>query len=372
MKYWLACLASIITLNTALSFETKAPYAILMDYETGSILFDKNANEKIAPSSMSKLMTIYIVFEKLKKGDLQLSDKFTVSANAWSKQGSKMFIQVGSQVSVEDLLKGIIIQSGNDACIALAESIAGSEAEFANLMNIKAKELGLTNSNFVNSTGWPDEGHLMSMFDLAILSKRLITDFPDYYHYFAEKEFTYNNIKQQNRNVLLNRNLGVDGLKTGHTETGGYGIAISSQQKNRRMIAVVNGLNSQTERADEVEKLLNYGFINFANLKLYEKNQVVGNVPIWLGNKKEVPVYIRENVWFSVLKHEIDKVKVLIKHDEKVPSPIAIDQKIAELHVIFPNGKIEKFDLLSKEEVKELSWFSRVIHNLKNKLGIND
>ncbi|MBN9543690.1 MAG: D-alanyl-D-alanine carboxypeptidase, partial [Alphaproteobacteria bacterium] len=235
---------SIIFSFNAFALETKAPHAILVDYDTDTVIFEKEADVPTVPSSMSKLMTVYVIFDKLKKGELKLNERFLVSENAWRKQGSKMFLHVGSSVTLEDLIKGIIIQSGNDACITAAEGIAGTEEEFVNILNEKAKELGLTNSHFVNSTGWPDDNHKMSMRDLSILSKHLINDFPEYYSYFAEREFVYNNIKQQNRNLSLNRFNGVDGLKTGHTDAGGYGIAMSAQQKNRRLIVVVNGLSS--------------------------------------------------------------------------------------------------------------------------------
>ncbi|MEK9848811.1 MAG: D-alanyl-D-alanine carboxypeptidase family protein, partial [Rhodospirillaceae bacterium] len=233
------------------TLETKARHALMIDMETNAVILEKAADEPMPPASMSKLMTIYMVFEKLKAGKLNLKDRFIVSEKAWRKGGSKMFVRVNRRVSVKDLLRGIIIQSGNDACIVIAEGLAGSEEAFAEEMNGKAAEIGLKNSQFKNATGWPAEGHYMSARDLATLSSKLIKDFPDYYPMFAEKSFRYSKIKQGNRNPLLYRRGGADGLKTGHTEASGYGLTASAQREGRRLLLVVNGLNSSRERASE-------------------------------------------------------------------------------------------------------------------------
>lgn len=349
------------------AFETTAPKAILLDYNTDTVLFEKDADTATIPSSMSKLMTVYVVFEKIKKGEIKLTDRYVVSENAWKKQGSKMFLHVGSSVTVEELLRGIIIQSGNDACITIAEGIAGTEQEFAHLMNHKAKELGLANSNFVNTTGWPDDGHVMSMRDLAVLSKRLISDFPDFYDYFSEKEFVYNNIKQQNRNMSLYRFNGADGLKTGHTEAGGYGIALSAVQKNRRLIVVVNGLSSMKERADESEKLLSYGFNNFQNVEVVKKDSVIAKIPVWLGDKEEVECYSKQDLYATVPKIDASKIKISVKHSEKIKAPVVIDSHIADMTIDIPGSSSKVFKLYSKSSVERLGFIKRAIFKLKSK-----
>lgn len=350
--------------------ETKAPYAILMDYNTGELLFEKQADQKTTPSSMSKLMTIYVVFEKLKSGELTLDDEFIVSDNAWKKQGSKTFLHANSRVRLEDLIRGAIVHSGNDACITIAENISGTEAAFARLLNMTATRIGLTNSHFVNATGWPDEGHEMSMKDLAILSYRLIKDFPEYYHYFSEKEFKYNNIKQHNRNILLNKNIGVDGLKTGHTEAGGYGLASSAVKNGRRLIVVVNGLTSELERANEVEKILNYGFLNFANINLEETLKTSRSLPVWMGKSDSVELFASDNLEIVVPKKDLDNIKLYIKHAEKIIAPVKEGQKIAELELHIPGKDVRIIDLYAKESVEQLNMFSRFIYKTKNMLKL--
>ena len=245
---------------SAPKFETAAPHAYLMDYTTGTELFEKNSRVPVPPASLSKLMTSYMVFDALRIGILTLDDLLTVSEKAWRMGGSKMFVEVDKQVSVEDLLRGVIVQSGNDACIVLAEAIGGDEATFSDLMNENASELGLLDSVFQNSTGWPHPEHKMSAADIAMITQKIVKDFPDYFPLFAEKEFTYNEIRQANRNPLLYKDIGVDGMKTGHTREAGYGLAATALRNDRRLIAVVTGLESPSQRASEVERLLNFGF----------------------------------------------------------------------------------------------------------------
>ena len=239
-KNFILIIFSIFIFNRALALNTTASQAIIYDYETKTVIFEKNSKELVSPSSMSKIMTIYYLFKKLKDGEIELTDEFKVSKKAWKKGGSKMFVNVGESVKVEDLIRGIIVQSGNDACIVVAEAISGSEELFAEELNLLGQEIGLKNSNFTNSTGWPDPEHLMTVEDLLTLTIRTIEDFPEYYHYYAEKEFTYSNIKQNNRNPLLYSNIVSDGLKTGHTSLGGYGIVVSIKQNNRRIILVLS------------------------------------------------------------------------------------------------------------------------------------
>ena len=253
---------------SALSFETKANYAYLIDYDTRSVLFEKDAFVHMAPSSMSKMMTAYIAFEELKAGHIKFDDIINTSEKAWRMGGTRMFIPLKAQVSFEDLLKGLVIQSGNDAAVAIAENIGGNEEEFADRMNNTAKKLGMNDTHFTNATGWPEDNNYSCAHDLAILAIRTIQDFPEYYHFYAQTEYTFNKIKQGNRNGLLYRNMGADGLKTGHADEAGYGLTASVKKGDRRLIAVVNGLKSNKERTIETESLVNYGLANFTNLNI--------------------------------------------------------------------------------------------------------
>jgi D-alanyl-D-alanine carboxypeptidase (penicillin-binding protein 5/6) len=351
--------------STASAVETKAKHAILIDADTEQVLFEKDASIKMTPSSMSKLMTTYMVFDRLKKGTLSLKDQFRVSEKAWRKQGSKMFVHVDDLVGVEDLLRGVIIVSGNDACITLAEGLMGSEEVFADSMNSKAKEIGLTNSSFKNSTGWPEEGHYMSAKDLSILALRLIKDFPEYYSYFAEKEFIYNKIKQQNRNMLLGKFPGTDGLKTGHTDEAGYGITVSAVQNGRRLILVVNGLNGTVERAREAEYLLQYGFLNFSNMVIAKKGENIAEANVWMGNKKNVPLTANEDIILTASKEEIDKIKVQLSYYDPIPAPIKKGDYIADLNVSLPDGKKKTYKLVAATNIDKSSFINRLLGKLK-------
>lgn len=303
--------------SEAKAIETAAKQALLMDFDTGTILLDKDAHKQMAPASMSKLMTVYMVFERLKDGRLSLEDTFTVSENAWRKGGTKsgsstMFLEPNKKVSIEDLLRGIIVQSGNDACITIAENLAGSEDYFAKDMTIRAKELGLKNSNFVNSTGWPNKTHLMTPYDLVILARHIINDFPEYYSIYSERSFTYNSIKQGNRNPLLYRVKGADGLKTGHTESSGFGLIGSVKRNNRRLIVVVNGLNSDRERAEESAKLIEWGFREFDNYSFFSAGEKVSDAEVWLGKKPTVPMIVKENIKLTLSPRTRKKTKVKV------------------------------------------------------------
>ena len=363
MLYWFI-ISFLLTINSSFAFDTVAPYAYLIDYDTGDVLYEKGADYQQPPSSMSKLMTVYMVFDKLKKKEVEMSSIFHISKNSWEKQGSKMFVKIDSDVSVEDLLKGAIIQSGNDACIALAEGISGHEAEFANAMNKKAKEIGLVNSNFVNSTGWPEDNHLMTMKDITTLSKRLISDFPEYYHYFSQQEFVYNGIKQQNRNMLLYRNIGVDGLKTGHTDAAGYGLAFSAKRGNRRLVGAINGLSNTVARADDAQNLINYGFLNYSNVKLFNKDEVITKIPVWMGADYEVDAVSSNNLWKSLPNASIDNLKLIVEHDSHIIAPIKKGQIIGNLKIKLAEGKEINVDLTASKDIKKVSFFKRIYRNL--------
>jgi D-alanyl-D-alanine carboxypeptidase (penicillin-binding protein 5/6) len=358
-------LAFSITSN-AIAFETEAEFAILIDYDTGKVLFEKNSEIAMAPSSMSKLMTTYMVFDELKKKKLSLDDKFLISEKAWRKQGSKMFVHINDHVRVEDLLLGVIVQSGNDACIALAEGISGTEEAFAASMNKKAKDLGLTNSNFTNSTGWPDANHVMSSKDLAILAKKLLEDFPEYYNYFSLKKFVFNGITQENRNMLLTRNIGVDGLKTGHADDAGYGITASAKKDDRRLILVINGLSGTVARANEAEKLLSYGFLNFENLKIATKGQIIENARVWQGKEKFLPLISDQDIIITLPKDQIDKVKVTIEYDHPIKAPIKKGDQIAEMIIEIPNFEKKTISIKSNKTIDKNSFFKRIFNNLRN------
>jgi serine-type D-Ala-D-Ala carboxypeptidase (penicillin-binding protein 5/6) len=369
MRKLLILICCLFCSFSANAYETKATHAILVDNDTGAVLYEKNPDVLMHPSSMSKLMTVYMVFERLKKGTLKLTDTFTVSENAWRKQGSKMFVHVGDQVSIDDLLKGIIIQSGNDACIVVAEGMAGTEAAFAESLNAKARELGLQHSHFTNATGWPEENHMMTARDLTMLAHHLIKDFPEYYHYFSQMDYVYNGIRQENRNMLLNRNMGVDGLKTGHTEEAGYGITLSGKQKERRLILAINGLSGTKERASESERLLQYGFLNFDNVTIFKKDAVVDEASVWMGKEKAVPLTINEDIIFTVPKNMADKIKATLTYDGPVQAPVKKGATIAELTVTVPGVGDKKFPLIAAKDVEQLSFLGLLLANARYHLG---
>ena len=312
--------------------DTAAKYALIMDFNTGATLLDKDGDVPMPPSSMTKLMTAYIVYGMLRAGRLTLSQELPVSERAWRMQGSKMFVPLGGTVSVEDLIRGMIIQSGNDACIVLAEAIAGSEEAFAELMNQKAKELGLTHSVFRNSTGWPDPAQVMSCRDIAVLSKRLIQDFSEHYRYDREKSFKYNNIDQQNRNPLVQKGL-ADGLKTGHTDAGGYGLVASAERGGRRVIVVVNGLESMRARAEESERLLEWSFREFENVTLFSAADTVENAPVWLGVQPTVPLVGGRDLVMTMPRQWRSKANVQVEYQAPVRAPVGRGDVIGKLIV---------------------------------------
>lgn len=353
-------------LAAAQEFVTAAKQAALLDLQTGSTLFAKAADERMGPSSMSKMMTVYLLLEQIKQGVVSLDQEFTVSEKAWRMGGSKMFVRVNTAVKVEDLLRGIIVQSGNDACVVVAEALDGSEEAFARRMNAKAEELGLSGSHFANSTGWPDEQHYMTAQDLAKLARALIRDFPEYYHYWAEREFTYNDIRQPNRNALLGE-LGIDGLKTGHTEAAGYGITVSGEQDGRRLVAVVNGLTSEKERLEEARRLMTYGFNHFENVEVVKAGQTVGEAQSWLG-EKPVPLVAGESVTLSMPKLNRDKVLVRAVYQEPIPAPVEKGAEVGALEINVPGNEAQRYPLFAGESVAKLGPAERIVPVLKYRL----
>lgn len=353
---------------SAQAIETKAKNLILIDYETGQTLTAKDAQRMIPPASMSKLMTIYMVFEKIKDGSLSLDDTFTVSENAWRKGGaasgsSTMFLSIGEKVRVEDLIKGIIIQSGNDACIVAAENLAGSEEDFAEEMNKKARALGLNNSSFVNATGWPHPDQRMSVEDLAKLARRLISEFPEYYHIFSEKNFTHNNIKQGNRNPLLYSMPYADGLKTGHTEEAGFCLVGSAKKDNRRLISVMSGLKSNKERSEEAEKIMNWGFREFDNYTMLTEGQKIADIPVWFGKDNTVGLVVGEKVRNTLQKSKINKVKMTAIYDKPVQAPIKKGDRLGVIKIEIPGQPQAEIPLLADKDVEKLGFFGKVAEN---------
>ena len=312
--------------------DTGAKWACIQDFETGATLLEKHADEEMPPSSMTKLMTVYIVYDRLKQGRLKLDDELPVTEKAWRTQGSKTFVQIGTSVKVEDLIRGVIVQSGNDAAIVLAEAIGGSEEQFAEQMNAKAKELGLTHSFFKNCTGWPDPEQHMSCRDIATLAARFIQDFPEYYHYDAEKSFRYNGIEQGNRNPMVQKGT-ADGLKTGHTDAGGYGLVASSLRNGRRVILVLNGMTSMHERAEEAERLMDWAFFNFEDVTLFAAGDVVESVPVWLGTTRTVPLVAGRNVVVTMPRNWRQKASVKVSYASPLAAPVAKGDSLGRLTV---------------------------------------
>lgn len=358
----LAALAPIFLqaiMNPVSALETEAKQAILIDYDTGAELFTKNADDLMPPASMTKVMTIYLLFERLKQGRLSLSDELVVSERAWRKGGSKMFVEAGKRIRVEDLIRGIIVQSGNDATIVVAEGLAGSEEAFAREMTAKAREIGMSNSTFRNASGWPDPEHRTTARDLAVLVDATIRNFPDLYHYYAETTFQYSGIKQHNRNPLLGRMAGADGLKTGHTEDAGYGLAASAMRDGRRLVLVVNGLPSEKVRRAESQRLFDWGFREFGNYKLFETGEQISSVGVWLGEKANVPLVAERGATLTIERALRKSLKVMIRHEEPLPAPIAKGDKVGEIEIGIAERQPITVPLLAGESVERLGVSGR-------------
>jgi len=364
---------NFVILNFAsANFDIKAKTAILLDYHSGEILFEKEADIKIFPASMTKIMTSIVAFDLLKNGELSLDDKFIVSENAWrlSQAGySSMFIMVGDEISVENLLKGIIISSGNDACVALAEGIAGTEEEFAFLMTEKARQIGMENTNFSNSSGINSPDNLSTVRDIMIMSRYLIKNYPKFYKYFKETEFTWdrtggNPITQGNRNPLLYKNLNADGIKTGYLSYEKYSLASSINRNGRRLIAVGSGFNSKNARSKESSKLLTYGLTNFDLVNISKAKEPFEKVDVWLGKEDKIDVYTNQDIYKTIKKAKKKLLKISVKYEGPIEAPIKKDEKVAILKVVYDDELVGEYDLLASKEVKKVNFVSRLLKSL--------
>lgn len=344
----------------AAAIETTAKQAIVIDYDTGNVLLEKNADVRIGPASMTKMMTIYLLFERLRDGRLSLEDKLPVSEKAWRKGGSKMYVEVGDHVKVEDLIRGIIVQSGNDASIVVAEALGGTEDAFATEMTEKAVALGMNDTNFRNASGWPDPDHYTTVRDLATLAIATIRDFPNYYHYYSEKEFKYNKIRQGNRNPLLYKDIGADGLKTGHTKESGYGMVASAKRDGRRVVVVAHGMSSMKERSAQTERLMEWAFREWGQYALFEAGETVTSLPVWLGQKDAVPVFIDRDLTVSVPRRSRRDMAVRVVHQKAVPAPVQKGDEIARLVVSAPGMDDISVPLLASAAVPERGFFGRL------------
>ena len=356
-------------LNVKAAFDIDAKTVILQDYLSGDILYEKEPDLSIYPASMTKIMTSIIAFDLLKKGDLSLDEKFLISENAWrlSQSGySSMFIMVNDKVSVENLLRGIIVASGNDACIALAEGIAGSEEEFAVMMTSKAKEIGMENTNFSNSSGINDPDNYSTVKDILIMSNYLIKNYPIFYEMYKEKKFTWDRtggdpITQGNRNPLLYKNLGADGIKTGYLAVEKYSLASSIIRNERRLIAVGSGFKSKNSRSKQSAKLLTYGLTNFDTIQLFKKKENIALIDVWLGKKKQIKSYINIDVYKTIPKARKKYLKAIIKYDGPIEAPINKDDILGKLKIFYKDELIGEHELLALESVKRQNIFSRII-----------
>jgi D-alanyl-D-alanine carboxypeptidase (penicillin-binding protein 5/6) len=338
---------------------------ILMDFNTGRVLVEKNSDKILPPASMTKMMTSYIVSSEIDRGGISPDDLVNISIKAWKKGGSKMFVREGTRVKVKDLLRGVIIQSGNDASIALAEHIAGSEEAFADVMNQQATLLGMTNTTFKNSTGWPEAGHVTTARDLAILSQALIRDFPDHYSLYAEKYFSYNGINQPNRNKLLFTDKTVDGIKTGHTEEAGFGLAASSKKNDMRLISVVMGTRSESSRAAESQKLLSYGFRYYTTHKLYKQGDVVNSARIWKGKTDNVNLVLAKDVYLTVPRGSEDSLKAKVHVDQTIKAPVQQGQELGNVTISLNGTELLNVPVVAETSIAQAGFFSRMIDSLQ-------
>jgi D-alanyl-D-alanine carboxypeptidase (penicillin-binding protein 5/6) len=377
-KYLLASLpfiafSSIVV--AAPSFDTDAPIAYMTDLSSGAVLFEKNADKQIPPASMAKMMTVYVAFDLIKKGKLKLDDKFRVNEATWIKwnnQGSAMFLGVGDQVSISDLLHGIVTLSGNDACVVLAEGIAGTEEAFVELMNKRAKELGMSKSRFGNSNGWPDEGRTMvTARDLANLGSSTVNNFPKLYNtFYGQDEFEWNGIKQSNRNPLMGKVAGSDGLKTGHTEEAGYGFTGSAEQKGRRLVSVLAGLDSYGGRIEESVKFMNWGFNAWEPKKLFDKGTKIQNAEVQLGDSSTVSLVAAKDLFATIPKASDGQISMKVTYNGPIKAPIVKGQPIATLIVTTADAGQQSVSLVAGEDIGEAGFFDRVWAGLKSLLGL--
>tara|TARA_B110000027_G_scaffold109388_1_gene116834 strand:- start:4109 stop:5272 length:1164 start_codon:yes stop_codon:yes gene_type:complete len=375
-KFLIIIISILLTFNSNAAFDIKARSVILQDYLSGEILYEKDPDKSIYPASMTKIMTSIVVFDLIKSGDLKLDDKFTISEKAWRLSrpaNSSMFIMINDEITVENLLKGIIIVSGNDACVAIAEGIAGSEEAFASLMTSKALEIGMANTNFTNASGLNDPNNVSTVRDILIMSNYLIRNYPEYYDYFKELEFTWDRtgsdpITQPNTNALLKKNKFVDGIKTGYLAVEKYSLASSVNRNGRRLIAVGSGFKTKTSRVYESNKLLNYGLSQYATIEIAKQNQIFIDLDVWLGKKKTVGAYINQDIYKTLLKSESlnrkKYLKVTVKYTGPIKAPIKKDDIIGKLKISYKDEYTEEYDLLAFENIKRLNVFSRLIRSI--------
>ena len=344
----------------ASGIDTEAAHAFIIEAETGAVLLDKGADERMPPASMSKMMTAYLVFDMLKKGRAKLDDELPVSENAWRTGGSKMFVPLGEHVKISDLMRGMIIQSGNDACVVLAEGLAGSEQAFVDLMNQKAKEIGLKDSHFANVDGLPDPNHWMTARDLATLAVRTIKDFPDYYKIYSEIDFTFNNIKQGNRNPLLYKNDGADGLKTGHTEEAGYSVTASVVRGDRRIVMVLGGLPTMKARAQESDRLIEWAFREYNDYRLFSSGDTVDQAPVWLGADARVPLTVAKDLVVTLPRRARTGMKVTVEYDSPLPAPITKGETVGKIVITAPGTAPIEAPLTAAAEVPRMNAVGRI------------
>jgi D-alanyl-D-alanine carboxypeptidase (penicillin-binding protein 5/6) len=345
---------------SATSIDTQAAHAIIVEVETGAVLLDKGADERMPPASMSKMMTAYLVFSMLKDGKAKLTDELPVSEDAWRTGGSKMFVPLGGKISVADLVRGMIIQSGNDACVVLAQGLAGSVEAFVDLMNQKAKEIGLKDSHFANVDGLPDPNHWMTARDLSTLAIRTIKDFPEYYKIYSEMEFSYNNIKQGNRNPLLYKNMGADGLKTGHTEEAGYSLTGSIVRGGRRIVIVLGGLPSMKARAEESERLADWAFREFNDYRLFAAGDKVDDAQVWLGNDARVPLTVGKDLTVTLSRKARKDMQVAVQYDSPIRAPVQKGEAVGKIVVSAPDMQPQELPLVAATGVGRMDAMGRI------------
>lgn len=365
MKLFTVILILLLNSFSVHSIDTKAEHAIVIDFNTKEILFSKNSDIKVPPASMTKIMSVYVAFDRILNTDLSINHLCNISPKAYKMGGSRTFLEIDDRVKIDDLLKGIIVQSGNDASIALAECLSGTENDFAQLMNVYANKIGLKNTNFTNSSGWPNDNHYSTVYDLAILSNKLIEDFPNLYTYFSLNQFSYNGINQPNRNKLLTSSLGVDGLKTGFTKKSGWGISASAIRNNRRVTVVINGTNSSRSRLNESSNLLDWALTQTSQKKLLSKNQIIKNVDVWLGNKSTVKM-ISSNDVISILSFDqLKSINTQLKYDKPISAPIKKGDVIGRLEINI-SGKSKIFvPLVAETNVEEINPLYKIFYAMK-------
>ena len=365
MQFIITLLSLILISFQVIAIDTKAPEAIVYDYNTQEIIFEKEADKLNSPASMTKIMTVYAVFDRIKNTSLSISDKCTVSPKAYKMGGSKMFLEINDKVTISDLLRGIIIQSGNDASVAIAECLSGTENDFSILMNSYANKLGLNNTNFINSSGWPEENHYSTVKDLAYLSKALIRDFPDFYSYFNEKKFIYNGIRQPNRNRLLTEVDGTDGLKTGFTKKSGWGIAASAIREERRIIVVINGANSSRSRLLEAEKLINWAFRETTQKKILEKGQIIKEVDLWLGSKPTINLVVDKDIISTLSFEQLKMIKSTIEYEKPISAPVKAGENLGKMIIEISGKQNIEVPLIAERNVNSVNPLLRVFAAIK-------